>query len=47
VSPACSQTLANKWQVPCLVHNQAGHDLPLDDGDWVLRAIAQYLSSHH
>ncbi|MFC7418459.1 alpha/beta fold hydrolase [Iodobacter arcticus] len=47
VSPACSQTLASKWQVPCRVHTQAGHDLPLDDGDWVLKQIEQYLSGLH
>jgi pimeloyl-ACP methyl ester carboxylesterase len=47
VNPACSQTLAHKWQVPCLVHTKAGHDLPLDDGDWVLHAITQYLSTQH
>jgi pimeloyl-ACP methyl ester carboxylesterase len=47
VSPACSQTLASKWQVPCWVHTQAGHDLPLDDGDWVLEKLAQYLTTLH
>ncbi|STQ89597.1 alpha/beta fold hydrolase [Iodobacter fluviatilis] len=47
VSPACSQTLAEKWQVPCWVHTQAGHDLPLDDGDWVLNKLALYLTSLH
>ncbi|MBY0446186.1 MAG: alpha/beta hydrolase [Burkholderiales bacterium] len=47
VSPACSQTLARQWQVPCWVHTQAGHDLPLDDGDWVLQKIEHYLSSLH
>ncbi len=47
VNPACSQTLAYQWQVPCWVHTQAGHDLPLDDSDWVLQKIEQYLSSLH
>ncbi|MDW5417695.1 alpha/beta hydrolase [Iodobacter sp. CM08] len=47
VSPTCSQTLAKKWQVPCLVHPQAGHDLPLDDGEWVLQAIKEYLTARH
>jgi pimeloyl-ACP methyl ester carboxylesterase len=35
----CSQTLAEKWQVPLRVHPQAGHDLPLDDGLWVIKTI--------
>ena len=35
VDPACSRRLARTWQVPLLEHAQAGHDLPLDDPDWV------------
>jgi pimeloyl-ACP methyl ester carboxylesterase len=35
----CSQTLAEKWQAPLRVHQQAGHDLPLDDSQWVIKAI--------
>ena len=46
VSPACSATLAQKWQVPCKVHPLAGHDLPLDDSDWILAEINHYLAAH-
>ncbi|BDT69761.1 2-succinyl-6-hydroxy-2, 4-cyclohexadiene-1-carboxylate synthase [Comamonadaceae bacterium OS-1] len=40
VSVACSQALARQWQCSLQVHPTAGHDLPLDDGDWVVRQIA-------
>ncbi len=32
----CSKILANYWQCDLLIHNTAGHDLPLDDGTWVI-----------
>jgi pimeloyl-ACP methyl ester carboxylesterase len=35
----CSQTLAEKWQVQLSVHERAGHDLPLDDSQWVIKEI--------
>nr|WP_315189473.1 alpha/beta hydrolase [uncultured Albidiferax sp.] len=40
VSVACSYALARQWQCGLQVHPTAGHDLPLDDGDWVARQIA-------
>lgn len=44
VSVACSQALARQWQCRLQVHPTAGHDLPLDDGNWLARQIAaQYL----
>lgn len=39
VNPACSVTLAKRWQVPLRRHPTAGHDLPLDDAQWVLDQI--------
>lgn len=44
VSVACSRSLAAVWQCPLQVHPGAGHDLPLDDGPWVLARVAQWLS---
>nr|WP_295956174.1 alpha/beta hydrolase [Rhodoferax sp.] len=41
VSVACSQALARQWQCGLQVHPSAGHDLPLDDGDWVTQQIAK------
>jgi pimeloyl-ACP methyl ester carboxylesterase len=41
VSPRCSQALARRWKLPLDLHPWAGHDLPLDDPDWLLdRLIA-------
>jgi pimeloyl-ACP methyl ester carboxylesterase len=36
VSPNCSVAIAQKWNVPLLVHPEAGHDLTLDEPSWVL-----------
>lgn len=36
VSPQCSRRLAAHWQLPLLTHPEAGHDLPLDDPQWVI-----------
>lgn len=38
----CSQALAQHWQCPLVCHENAGHDLPLDDPDWVIQQI-----NHH
>ncbi|QLG88247.1 alpha/beta fold hydrolase [Chitinibacter bivalviorum] len=40
VDPRCSAQIAAQWQVPLQTHPDAGHDLPLDDGEWVLTQIA-------
>ncbi|MDK9702703.1 MAG: alpha/beta hydrolase [Sulfuritalea sp.] len=44
VDPCCSQALATCWDLPLAVHPVAGHDLPLDDGIWVLGEIARWLA---
>ena len=43
VSPECSATLARHWQLPIETHNTAGHDIPLDDAEWVCERIVQWL----
>ena len=35
VAPACSEAIAKKWQLQLTTHPWAGHDLTLDDGNWV------------
>ncbi|GAA0770704.1 alpha/beta hydrolase [Ideonella azotifigens] len=42
VNPACSQRLAQAWQLPLEVHSLAGHDLPLDDAAWVAQQVARW-----
>ncbi|GAC1528038.1 MAG: alpha/beta hydrolase [Ramlibacter sp.] len=39
VHPSCSLRLARRWQVPLHLHPWAGHDLPLDDPDWMLERV--------
>ncbi len=43
VSPECSATLARYWHLPIETHAAAGHDIPLDDAEWVCEKIIQWL----
>jgi len=43
VDPACSMRLAHAWSATLAIHPDAGHDLPLDDGDWVAARIREWL----
>lgn len=38
----CSQAMAERWGWPLELHPNAGHDLPLDDPDWVVERIRQW-----
>jgi pimeloyl-ACP methyl ester carboxylesterase len=42
VSPTCSRAVAARLGCAVSVHATAGHDLPLDDPDWVLGEIAAW-----
>ena len=42
VSVECTLTLARHWHCPVRTHASAGHDLPLDDGLWVVTQVAQW-----
>lgn len=39
VSYTCSERIAKLWNCDILYHETAGHDLPLDDADWVIEKI--------
>lgn len=43
VDHRCSQRLARAWQADCLIHREAGHDLPLDEGEWLAQSVARWL----
>ena len=43
VHPRCSHSLARRWQLPIREHPSAGHDLPLDDPDWVVAQLSAWL----
>lgn len=42
VDPRCSLEIARRWGCSLAMHPSAGHDLPLDDGAWVARAVSQW-----
>ena len=42
VDPRCSQRLAAAWGCPIAVHPGAGHDLPLDAGDWLADTVQRW-----
>jgi pimeloyl-ACP methyl ester carboxylesterase len=44
VEPVCSTRMAESWRWPLLVHPTAGHDLTLDDGDWVIKQVKQWVA---
>ena len=39
VDPGCSRRLAQAWQLPIAEHPTAGHDLALDDSEWVATQV--------
>lgn len=43
----CSRTLASAWGLNIAEHPTAGHDIPLDDGEWVARQVQNWLSTDH
>lgn len=45
VSPACSSALARHWQAPLRVHPSAGHDLTLDEPEWVIEQLRSPFAS--
>lgn len=45
VDHRCSLQLAHQWRSAVAVHPWAGHDLPLDDGEWVVQQISRWVES--
>ena len=43
VDHRCSRQLARAWQADCLIHRDAGHDLALDEGEWLAQSVARWL----
>lgn len=42
VSVRASEAIAQQFQWPIALHSSAGHDLPMDDPQWVANQIAQW-----
>lgn len=45
VDVRCSKAIARRWNCPLALHPSAGHDLPLDDGEWVARQVRVWLET--
>jgi len=43
VSPDCPVRIARHWNAPLRMHPRAGHDLPLDDPEWMVDSIEEWL----
>lgn len=44
VDPRCSDDLARRFDADLAVHPEAGHDLGVDAGDWLVTSIASWAS---
>jgi len=44
VDARCSSAIATQWHSPIYYHPSAGHDLPLDDSDWVCQKISTWVA---
>jgi pimeloyl-ACP methyl ester carboxylesterase len=44
VNVACSRAIAGRWRIPLIEHPSAGHDLPLDEGPWVIEQVRRWLA---
>jgi alpha-beta hydrolase superfamily lysophospholipase len=42
VAPRSSRRMAERWGAPLQMHADAGHDLPLDDPDWLVRELVAW-----
>lgn len=45
VHPDCSRIIARGWNLPVVSHPDAGHDLTLEDPQWVLEQVRQFINS--
>lgn len=45
VSGYCSEKIAAHWKLECKMHNNAGHELQLDDPDWVLTHMKHWYAT--
>jgi pimeloyl-ACP methyl ester carboxylesterase len=45
VNPECSARLARRLGAPMIEHPDAGHDLALDDPDWLAKVVAHWVGN--
>lgn len=46
VHPDCSWQLHRRWGTPLRTHEWAGHELPLDDPQWILDTVRAWMMEH-
>ncbi len=46
VNPVCSETIQRKWDLELRTHPWAGHDLTLDDSEWVLKQLKEWVAKN-
>jgi pimeloyl-ACP methyl ester carboxylesterase len=46
VNPRCSLELADRLALELACHPEAGHDLPLDDGQWLVSRLLDWVTRH-
>lgn len=44
VNVGCTRAIAERWRIPLAEHPSAGHDLPLDEGPWVVDQVRCWLA---
>ena len=45
VAPECSEAIKRKWDYQLITHPWGGHDLPIDDGLWVVSQLKNWVRS--
>jgi pimeloyl-ACP methyl ester carboxylesterase len=46
VNVQCMHDIARHWNCALALHPQAGHDLPLDDPQWVIQKVSEWLTEN-
>lgn len=46
-SYTCSEKLSKTWDAPLELHENGGHDLPIDDPQWLLERLENFYSLSH
>ncbi len=46
VHPSCSKKFSEFWDLPIEVHPTTGHEMWLDDGEWVIDKILTFFNKH-
>ena len=46
VHPDCSRKIAKTWKMPVITHSQAGHDVALDDPEWIIQQLDKFLKKN-